>query len=58
MGSVDTVMVDGDILVAGGKCTRVEEADLFDEAQRCAEAAWRRFVDRYGDIKASREQLH
>lgn len=58
MGNVDTVMVDGEILVVGGKSVRVEENTLFDEAQRCAEAAWRRFVDRYGDVKARREQLH
>jgi 5-methylthioadenosine/S-adenosylhomocysteine deaminase len=58
MGNVDTVMVDGEIVVAGGKSSRVEESALFDDAQRCAEAAWRRFVDRYGDIRARREQLH
>jgi 5-methylthioadenosine/S-adenosylhomocysteine deaminase len=58
MGNVDTVMVDGEILVAGGKACRVEEGALLDEAQRCAEAAWARFVDRYGDVRASREQFH
>jgi cytosine/adenosine deaminase-related metal-dependent hydrolase len=58
MGNVDTVMVDGEIVVAGGKSSRVDEGGLLDEAQRCAEAAWRRFVDRYGDIRARREQVH
>ena len=57
-GNVDTVMVDGEILVASGKACRVEEGALLDEAQRCAEAAWARFVDRYGDVRARREQLH
>jgi cytosine/adenosine deaminase-related metal-dependent hydrolase len=52
MGNVDTVMVDG------GKACRIEEGALLDEAQRCAEAAWARFVDRYGDVRVRREQLH
>jgi 5-methylthioadenosine/S-adenosylhomocysteine deaminase len=57
-GSADTVMVDGEILGEGGRSARVHATALVDAAQRCAEAVWRRFVDRYGNIRARREQLN
>ncbi len=37
---VDTVIVDGQVLVAGGKALNVDEDKLFDEAQRLAGGFW------------------
>jgi cytosine/adenosine deaminase-related metal-dependent hydrolase len=51
-GSVRTVIVDGDVVVADGRATKVDEDALFQEAQNRAVAAWSRFIDRYGGINA------
>jgi 5-methylthioadenosine/S-adenosylhomocysteine deaminase len=55
LGSVDAVIVDGEVVVADGKATRVDESLLLEQAQDCAAAAWTRFIDRYGGIKAHRQ---
>jgi 5-methylthioadenosine/S-adenosylhomocysteine deaminase len=57
MGSVHSVIVDGDIVVNDGKATRVDEGLLVEEAQDGAAAAWARFVDRYGSTRAHRTPL-
>jgi cytosine/adenosine deaminase-related metal-dependent hydrolase len=38
---VDTVMVDGKILVQGGRTTRVDEDEVYARARRATEAYWR-----------------
>ncbi|HBI22254.1 MAG TPA: chrolohydrolase [Legionella sp.] len=44
---VDTVIVDGKILVSGGKVLSVNENDLIEEAQQCSDALWARFAKTY-----------
>jgi 5-methylthioadenosine/S-adenosylhomocysteine deaminase len=51
-GSVRMVIVDGEVVVADGKATQVDEEALLHEAQHSAAAAWARFAERYGGIKA------
>ncbi len=36
--SVDTVIVDGNIVVENGRCTRVDERDIYQRAQRAGQA--------------------
>lgn len=45
---VDTVMVDGRILVEGGRLKTADEGALVAGAGAAAEAAWGRFVARFG----------
>lgn len=45
---VDTVVVDGQILVQGGKVLPVNEQDIIDAAQQQAEDFWRRFAANFG----------
>ena len=49
---VDTVMVDGRILVQGGEMKTVDEGALIAGAAGAAEAAWSRFAARYGGFVA------
>ena len=44
---VDTVIVDGKILVVDGRVLSVNEDDLIEEAQRCSDDLWARFAERY-----------
>ena len=45
---VDTVLVDGQILVQGGTVLRVDEQDVINAAQQQAEDFWRRFESQFG----------
>ncbi len=49
---VETVLVDGAVVVDGGRLTNAEEARLLDDAESAAQEAWGRFVARYGDVIA------
>jgi cytosine/adenosine deaminase-related metal-dependent hydrolase len=49
---VETVLVDGRVVVDGHRLVHVEGAALVDAAQDAATAAWRRFVAKYGGIMA------
>jgi 5-methylthioadenosine/S-adenosylhomocysteine deaminase len=49
---VETVLVDGRVVVDGGRLVFADAPALVDAAQDAAEAAWRRFVARYGGIMA------
>jgi cytosine/adenosine deaminase-related metal-dependent hydrolase len=49
---VETVLVDGRVVVDGGRLVHADEGDLVDRAQEAAGAAWRRFVAKYGGIMA------
>ncbi|MBT5414521.1 MAG: amidohydrolase family protein [Rhodospirillaceae bacterium] len=49
---VDTVMVDGRVLVEGGEMRTVDAAALIEGAAGAAEAAWSRFAARYGGYVA------
>src|SRR5690606_37389636 len=45
---VDSVYVDGEALVEGGRVLVVDELDIVDAAQRQADDFWRRFEAMYG----------
>lgn len=45
---IETVMVDGRIVVDNGRVQGVDEDDLIDHAARAGEAAWARFKDAHG----------
>jgi cytosine/adenosine deaminase-related metal-dependent hydrolase len=49
---VETVLVDGRVVVDGGRPVHADAAALVDAAQEAATAAWRRFVAKYGGIMA------
>jgi len=49
---VDMVLVDGRVLVEGGEILALDARALIGPAQAAAEAAWSRFVAKYGDIMA------
>ena len=49
---VDTVMVDGRILVEGGEMRTVDSGALIAGAAKAAETAWSRFTMRYGGFVA------
>jgi cytosine/adenosine deaminase-related metal-dependent hydrolase len=50
---VETVLVDGRVVVDGGRVATVDAAALIDPAQDAATAAWSRFVARHGGILAT-----
>ena len=45
---VETVMVDGRVLVRDGAPIGIDEGDLVERAARAGEAAWGRFYERFG----------
>jgi cytosine/adenosine deaminase-related metal-dependent hydrolase len=49
---VDTVMVDGRLVVRGGRMVEVDEETLIDAADAASEAAWARFAARHGGYAA------
>lgn len=49
---VETVIVNGDIVVDDGALVHAEEEALVDAAESSAQEAWGRFVHKYGDIIA------
>jgi cytosine/adenosine deaminase-related metal-dependent hydrolase len=50
---VETVLVDGRVVVDGRRVQTVEAEPLVDRAQEAATAAWGRFVTKYGGILAT-----
>ena len=50
---VDTVMVDGRVVVSGGRLADGGEQGLLDAAAHAADAAWGRFADRHGGYAAA-----
>jgi len=50
---VETVLVDGRVVVDDRRPVHVDAAALVDTAQEAAKAAWRRFIAKYGGIMAS-----
>jgi 5-methylthioadenosine/S-adenosylhomocysteine deaminase len=50
---VETVLVDGRVVVDDRRLVHADETTLIDEAQDAATAAWGRFVAKYGGIMAS-----
>jgi cytosine/adenosine deaminase-related metal-dependent hydrolase len=51
---VETVMVDGRIVVRDGRVVGEDETALLDAAALASDAAWERFVARYGDYATPR----
>ncbi len=49
---VETVLVDGEIVVDEGALVNADAGRLLDEAESAAQEAWGRFVARYGDVIA------
>jgi cytosine/adenosine deaminase-related metal-dependent hydrolase len=49
---VETVLVDGRVVVDDHRPVHVDSQKLVDAAQDAASSAWRRFVDRHGGIMA------
>lgn len=49
---VETVLVNGEIVVDGGELVNADAATLVDTAEDAAQEAWSRFVAKYGDIIA------
>jgi cytosine/adenosine deaminase-related metal-dependent hydrolase len=49
---VETVMVDGRVVVDGFKLVHADETRLVDDAEDAAQAAWGRFEKKYGGISA------
>ena len=49
---VDTVLVDGRVLVHDGAPVALDEEELVDGAARAGTAAWARFVERFGGYHA------
>jgi 5-methylthioadenosine/S-adenosylhomocysteine deaminase len=50
---VETVLVDGRVVVDDGRLVHADATALIDAAQDAATASWRRFVAKYGGIMAS-----
>ena len=50
---VDTVMVDGRVVVREGRLAAGGEQGLLDAAAHAADAAWGRFADRHGGYAAA-----
>ena len=49
---VDTVLVDGQVRVRDGRLVDLDAGELVDAAARAGDAAWRRFVERFGGYSA------
>ena len=49
---VDTVLVDGEIVVEDGRLVNADAGELLDGAESAAQEAWARFLARHGDIIA------
>ena len=49
---VETVLVDGRVVVRDGAMPALDEDELVDGAARAGAAAWARFVERFGDYHA------
>jgi cytosine/adenosine deaminase-related metal-dependent hydrolase len=49
---VETVLVDGQVVVDNGTITAVDTASLISDAEQAAQSAWGRFVTKYGDTIA------
>ena len=49
---VETVLVDGRVVVDRGELCHADATGLADAAESAAQEAWRRFVAKYGDIVA------
>ena len=49
---IDTVFVDGRVVVEDGRVLGEDETELLDVAGRASDAAWTRFVERYGGYVA------
>jgi cytosine/adenosine deaminase-related metal-dependent hydrolase len=49
---VETVLVDGRVVVEGGRLVHADGGALLDGAQEAATGAWQRFVAKYGGIMA------
>ena len=50
---VETVMVDGRVVVEGGALKHVDSQRLVDDAETAAAAAWSRFERKYGGVSAT-----
>ncbi len=49
---VETVLVNGEVVVDGGALCNADSAALIDGAEAAAQDAWGRFIAKYGDIAA------
>jgi 5-methylthioadenosine/S-adenosylhomocysteine deaminase len=49
-GAVESVMVDGKLVMSEGKVLTMNEADTLRNAQEAAESAWRRLQESSPDI--------
>lgn len=43
---VETVMVDGEVVIENGRSTRVDEAELLTQAEKSANRAWDTWAER------------
>jgi 5-methylthioadenosine/S-adenosylhomocysteine deaminase len=50
--NVETVLVNGEVMVEGGVPVNADPLALVDAAQEAADAAWSRFIAKYGGILA------
>jgi len=50
---VETVIVDGQVVVSNGRVQTADEHTLITQASQAATAAWNRFAQRYGSFVAS-----
>ena len=49
---VETVLVDGRIVVSEGQVVGVDHEALLDAADHASDSAWQRFAERYGAYEA------
>ena len=49
---VDTVMVDGRVLVHNGKVSGIDEDAMLTAAEQASQGAWSRFAQRHGAFVA------
>ena len=49
---VETVIVDGQVVVSNGRVQTADEDTLITQASQAATAAWNRFAQRYGSLVA------